>query len=92
MKHKNKFIFSFGVIACALLILFSVNVGGFSFNEKIKNPVSVTDVVSEMPDQQAKEPVYMSIFKLIVNCNPFKQKTSSENSSCKQFPKKSRLA
>ena len=28
----------------------------------------------DLPDRTEKEPVYMSIFKLIVNCNPFKQK------------------
>lgn len=28
----------------------------------------------DVPDRTEKEPIYMSIFKLIVNCNPFREK------------------
>jgi len=32
----------------------------------------------DVPDRTEKEPIYMSIFKLIVNCNPFKEKKAQQ--------------
>ena len=32
----------------------------------------------DVPDGTEKEPIYMSIFKLIVNCNPFKEKKAQQ--------------
>jgi len=49
---------------------------------KIENPIPTYGVQTldnqDMSDKQEKEPVYMSIFKLIVNCNPFKQKKAAQ--------------
>jgi hypothetical protein len=77
-RHKRKIVFSIGAVAFALLVLFSGDGNGFSFTDKIKSPVSTFGIEpnsqEDIPSQQEKEPTYLSIFKLIVNCNPFKQK------------------
>ena len=77
-RHKKKIIFSISLVVFALLIFFSAGGSGLSFNEKIKNPISTlgigADNQEDIPSQQEREPAYLSIFKLIVNCNPFKQK------------------
>ena len=77
-RHKRKIVFSISVVAFAWVIFFSTNTKGFSINEKMKNPISTFGIEAnnqeDVPSQQEKEPAYLSIFKVIVNCNPFKQK------------------
>ncbi len=76
-KQSKRILFSTSVIAVVFVISFVVKTNYIS-SFPIENSLPSYGVENldnqDMPDRQEKEPVYMSIFKLIVNCNPFKQK------------------
>ena len=76
-KQSKKILFSTGVIAVVFVISFVVKTN-YTSSFAVKNSLPSYGVENldnqDMPNRQEKEPVYMSIFKLIVNCNPFKQK------------------
>lgn len=76
-KQSKRILFSTSVIAVVFLISFVVKanyVSSFSVDGSLPSYGVENLDNQDMPDRQEKEPVYMSIFKLIVNCNPFKQK------------------
>ena len=76
-RPTKKIVYSTSVMLVVFFISFLVKTNyPSSFN--LKNTLPSYGVQSintqDVPDREEKEPVYMSIFKLIVNCNPFKQK------------------
>ncbi|MHB8262104.1 MAG: hypothetical protein ACYDCN_05370 [Bacteroidia bacterium] len=77
-KHTSnkKLLFSTSIIGIALLILFFIKIN-YTSSFNVENALPSYDVQNidnqEAPDKTEKEPVYMAIFKLIVNCNPFRQ-------------------
>ena len=77
MKKSKKILYSTGVIIVVFFISIIIKTS-YSSPFKIDNAmpsIGIETVNNEdVPNHQDKEPVYMSIFKLIVNCNPFKQK------------------
>jgi len=78
---NKKALFSTSVIVVVFLLSFLIKTT-YSSSFKIENPIPTYGVETldnqDMTDKQEKEPVYMSIFKLIVNCNPFKQKKAAQ--------------
>ncbi|HTA62946.1 MAG TPA: hypothetical protein VK835_10840 [Bacteroidia bacterium] len=74
---NKKILFSTSIIVVVFLLSFLIKTT-YTSSFKIENPIPTYGVQTldnqDMSDKQEKEPVYMSIFKLIVNCNPFKQK------------------
>ena len=74
---NKKILFSTSVIVVVFLISFTIKTN-YTTSFGVENTLPTYGVQTldnqDMPDRQEKEPVYMSIFKLIVNCNPFKQK------------------
>jgi len=60
----------------------------FAFLSSVDSSVNAESIVpsygvqsadnQDVPDRTEKEPIYMSIFKLIVNCNPFKEKKAQQ--------------
>ncbi len=74
---NKKVLFSTGLLVVVFAISFIIKTN-YTSSFALKNALPTYGVENldnqDMPDRQEKEPVYMSIFKLIVNCNPFKQK------------------
>jgi hypothetical protein len=76
-RPSKKILYSTGVILVVFFISFLIKTNyPSSFNIKNTLPNYGVESVNnqDVPVKEEKEPVYMSIFKLIVNCNPFKQK------------------
>ena len=78
MKRSNKkILYSASVLVVVFFISFLVKTN-YASSFSLKNTLPSYGVQSvdnqDIPDKAEKEPVYMSIFKLIVTCNPFKQK------------------
>jgi len=77
MKKSKKILYSTSVIIVVFFISVIIKTN-YSSPFKIENAlpsISIETVDNQdVSNHQEKEPVYMSIFKLIVNCNPFKQK------------------
>jgi hypothetical protein len=78
---NKKILFSTSVIVVVFLISFLIKTT-YSSSFKIENSLPTYGVQTldnqDMSNKEEKEPVYMSIFKLIVNCNPFKQKKAAQ--------------
>ena len=78
---NKKMLFSTSVIVVVFLLSFLIKTT-YTSSFKIENPIPSYGIQTidnqDMSDKQEKEPVYMSIFKLIVNCNPFKQKKAAQ--------------
>ena len=78
---NKKILFSTSIIVVVFLLSFLIKTT-YTSSFKIENPLPTYGVQTldnqDMSDKQEKEPVYMSIFKLIVNCNPFKQKKAAQ--------------
>ena len=81
MKRKNKrFLFTvLAPLAFVTLLFFAKSGFQNTYNNiDVKNNIPLIQAPSaenqDVPDKQEKEPVYISIFKFIINCNPFKQK------------------
>jgi hypothetical protein len=76
-KPNKKILYSTSVIVVVFVISFVIK-SNYSSPFKIDNTLPIIGIETvdnqDVPSRQEKEPVYMSIFKLIVNCNPFKQK------------------
>lgn len=81
---NKKFLFSASVIIALFCISFFLK----SNNSSTDLSVNTESIVpsygvqsadnQDVPDRTEKEPIYMSIFKLIVNCNPFKEKKAQQ--------------
>jgi uncharacterized membrane protein YvbJ len=78
---KKKILFSTSVIVVVFLLSFLIKTT-YTSSFKLENSLPSYGVQTldnqDAADRQEKEPVYMSIFKLIVNCNPFKQKKAAQ--------------
>jgi len=78
---NKKILFSTSIVVVVFLLSFLIKTT-YTSSFKIENPIPTYGVQTldnqDMSDKQEKEPVYMSIFKLIVNCNPFKQKKAAQ--------------
>ncbi len=76
-KSSKKILYSTSVIIVVFFIsvIIKTNYSSpFQLENVLPNVGIETVENQDVSNHQEKEPVYMSIFKLIVNCNPFKQK------------------
>ncbi len=77
MKKSKKILYSTSVIIVVFFISVIIKTNystPFKLDSEMPSIGIETVDNQDVPNHQEKEPVYMSIFKLIVNCNPFKQK------------------
>ncbi|MEO8761562.1 MAG: hypothetical protein ABI388_09120 [Bacteroidia bacterium] len=76
-KQSKKILYSTSVIIVVFFISVIIKTNyssSFQFGNSLPS-VGIEAVDNQdVSNHQEKEPVYMSVFKLIVNCNPFKQK------------------
>ena len=77
---NKKVIYSASIIIVVLFsaLFFKSNYNSSNTSTNIESVVPSYEMQSadnqDVPDRTGKEPIYMSIFKLIVNCNPFREK------------------
>ena len=81
---NKKLLYSAGIVIAAFCISFFLKSNYSSTNSSVntENIVPSYGLQSadnqDVPDRTEKEPIYISIFKLIVNCNPFKEKKAQQ--------------
>lgn len=81
---NKKLLYSASIIVAVFFISFFLK-SNYSSTDSSVNTESIVPSYGvqsadnqDVPDRTEKEPIYMSIFKLIVNCNPFKEKKAQQ--------------